>query len=72
MEAKFEVRHPEVEVQLTGEDGNIFFILGAVRKAMRRSGTVLPGEIEAFTSELTNSESYDAALQVVMRWVSVA
>src|SRR6266540_4789010 len=29
-----EIRHPDVEVQLTGQDGNAFAVLGAVRKAL--------------------------------------
>ena len=31
-------RHPEVEVQLTGEDGNVFLVLGRVSRALKRAG----------------------------------
>jgi hypothetical protein len=31
------VRYPEVRVQLSGEDGNVFAILGAVRRGLIRA-----------------------------------
>lgn len=34
-----ECKHPDVEVELVGHDGNAFAILGAVSKALRRAGT---------------------------------
>jgi hypothetical protein len=61
----------DIKVQLSGEDGNIFSIMGRVTLAMKRAG--LPAEErEEFARELTSAESYDAALQCVMRWVRVA
>ena len=62
------LKHPEVEVDLSDEDGNAFAILGRVRKAMRRAG-LSEAEIETFTGE-ANSGDYDHLLQVVMRWVT--
>jgi hypothetical protein len=32
------IRHPEVTVQLTGEDGNAFMIIGLARQALRDAG----------------------------------
>ena len=32
-----EVKYPEIEVELVGQDGNAFVILGAVRRAMRNA-----------------------------------
>lgn len=61
---------PHVEVQLTGEDGNIFFIMGRVASAMRRAG-VPKEDIEAYRAEVLASESYDAALRATMRTVRV-
>ena len=59
--------YPDIEVQLSGEDGNAFFIIGRVRKAMRKAG--LPDEtIESFTAEATNG-NYDNVLATVMRYV---
>ncbi len=63
------VRFPEVSVQLTGEDGNAFAILGKVQKALRRGGA--SGEaIDEFMAE-AKSGDYDHLLQTAMRWVAV-
>ena len=62
--------YPEIEVQLSGEDGNAFFIIARVRSALRKSG-ISQSEIEAFTSEASGG-NYDNVLQTCMRWVSVA
>ena len=60
---------PDVIVQLSGVDGNVFAILGAVRLAMRRGN--LPEEaIRAFLEEAKASD-YDHALQTVMRTINV-
>lgn len=63
-------KYPDIEVQLTGEDGNAFFIIGRVRRALKNAG-VETEEIEAFTKEAT-SGNYDHLLQVCMAWVDVA
>ena len=62
-------RFPDVEVQLTGEDGNAFFILGATQKAMRRAG-IDAGEVAAYHTEATSGD-YDHLIQTTMRWVTV-
>jgi len=65
-----EVRHPEIEVQLSGKDGNAFAILGNVTGAMRRAG-VSKDERDEFMAEATNGD-YDHLLQTCMRWVEVS
>lgn len=65
-----EPRYPDIHVQLTGEDGNAFMVLGLVRRALRRA-QVPAGEIEAFTEE-AKSGDYDRLLQTAMRWVDVS
>lgn len=65
-----EVKYPEIQVQLTGEDGNAFAILGAVQKALRQGG-VPADEVSAFYAEATSGD-YDHLLQTAMRWVSVS
>lgn len=65
----FEVKHPEVEVELVGNDGNAFFIVGKVRAALRRAG-VSAEEVEQYTAEATSGD-YDHLLQTTMRWVEV-
>lgn len=62
-----DVKYPEVEVDLVGEDGNAFSILGRVQKAMRRAG-VPGGEIEAYLQEATSGD-YDHLLVTTCEWV---
>ena len=62
-------RHPEVEVQLTGEDGNVFLVLGRVSRALKRAG--YEDEVREFMDEATSGD-YDALLTTVQKWVSVA
>ena len=38
-EGQDDIRYPDVVVQLTGEDGNAFAILGTVRRALRQPAT---------------------------------
>ncbi len=63
------VRHPEVTVRLTGEDGNTFAILGRVRREMSRAG-VPQEEVSEFIEEATSGD-YDKLLATCMRWVEV-
>jgi hypothetical protein len=60
-------RHPDVQVQLTGEDGNAFAILGRTSAALRRAG-VAPDEIDAYLAEGTSGD-YDHLLATTMGWV---
>lgn len=66
-----DIRYPDVTVQLAGQDGNVFMIIGGVRKALRRAG-VPQADLDGFTADVMAAESYDAALVTVMRWVTVA
>ena len=63
-------KYPDIEVQLSDRDGNVFAIIGRVRLALRRTG-VHPDDIEAFTNECDKG-NYDHALQTVMRTVIVS
>ena len=65
-----EVKYPEGQVELVGQDGNAFAIMGAVSKALRRAG-VDKSEIDEYLSE-SMSGDYDNLLRTAMRWVSVA
>jgi Domain of unknown function (DUF4314) len=60
-------RYPEVQVQLTGQDGNAFAILGRTAKALRQAG-VPEEEIDSFFAEATSGD-YDHLLQTTMAWV---
>lgn len=63
------VRYPEVNVKLTGRDGNAFSILGRVRGALR-SADVPEDEVARFVREATSGD-YEDLLVTVMRWVDV-
>lgn len=62
-------KHPNIEVRLSGEDGNSFVIIARVMSALRRSG-VPKDEIAAFNREAMAGD-YDHVLQTCIRWVDV-
>jgi hypothetical protein len=63
-------KFPEVEVQLTGEDGNAFFILARVSKAMKDAG-VDKADIAAYKDEAIKGD-YDHLLQTTMATVTTS
>ena len=62
-----ESKYPNVFVQLSGENGNIFSVIGRVCRALRKGG-VSEEEIDAFWKE-AKSKDYNHVFQTVMRWV---
>ena len=63
-------KYPNVHVQLTGQDGNAFFIMARVAIALKRAG-VNADEMAEFRKEAL-SGNYDKVLQTVMEWVEVS
>jgi len=62
------MKHPEIEVQLIGTDGNAFALLGKISKALR--GAEVPNaEIDEFLGEAM-SVDYDH-LRTCLDWVNV-
>lgn len=59
----------DVEVQLTGQDGNAFMIMGLVQRALRDAGAT-PEQVKEYQEE-SMSGDYDHLLQTAMRWVHV-
>ena len=59
-----------IDVQLTGIDGNAFAIMGAVSKALREND-VSKELIDKFQDECMSGD-YDHLLQVCMQWVNVS
>jgi len=59
----------EAYVELVGQDGNAFAILGRVKRAMREAG-VDPTVIKEFMAEATAGD-YDHLLQTVMDYCEV-
>ena len=64
------VKYPDIEVQLTGVDGNAYVIVGTVGRAMRKA-KVADAEINAFMTE-AKSGDYDKLLQTCCKWVTVS
>jgi len=63
------IKYPDIEVELVGQDGNAFAILGAVSKSMHKAK--LPKtEIDLFMAEAMGGD-YNHLLQTCMKWVSV-
>jgi hypothetical protein len=62
---------PDVHVQLSGQDGNVFAIIGRVRRALLKGGATQE-QLDRFWVEVANASSYEEALAVVMRWVQVS
>lgn len=65
----FEIRFPDVTAVLTEVDSNVYSIIGTVEKALRRAGH--RDEALEFRTAALTSESYDAVLQLCMKWVNV-
>ena len=63
------MKYPNIEVQLTGTDGNAFAIMGAVSKALKSAG-VNTLEVKEFTTEAMSGD-YDSLLVTCMKWVNV-
>ena len=63
------VKYPDIHVELVGQDGNAFAILGNMQRALRRGG-VPKEEIDKFMAEAMSGD-YDHLLQTCMAWVDV-
>jgi hypothetical protein len=59
----------DITVELVGNDGNAFSIMGAVTKAMRRAG-VSSEEQDKYFKEATAGD-YNQLLATTMEWVEV-
>ena len=62
-------KFPNVEVTLVGEDGNAFYILGKVSKALKEGGAT-PEQVDQFMKEAMSGD-YDHLLRVCTEWVEV-
>jgi hypothetical protein len=64
-----QVKYPEIEVQLTGNDGNAYSIMGAVSKALKLA-KVNQLEIDQYINRSTSGD-YDNLLRVAASFVTV-
>lgn len=60
--------YPDVQAELIGQDGNAFYILGAVSKALRRGGH--GDAVDAFMAEAMSGD-YNHLLATAMQYVEV-
>ena len=65
-----DIKYPEIEVQLTGQDSNALNLIGLVKNALRDAG-VEQDEISEFITEAT-SGNHDHVIQTCMKWVEVS
>lgn len=65
-------KFPEVKVKIAteGEDGNIFAVIGSVKRALRRNG-VAEDLIDEFAADAAVAEDHDGCLEVIKQWVDV-
>ena len=64
-----EVKHPDITVNLIGQDGNAFAVIGAVTKGLRDGG-VSHEEREVFKKEAMSAD-YMNLLATCARWVNI-
>lgn len=64
------VKYPDIEVRLSGIDGNAFSIMGAVQRGLRKAG-VSKEEQDQYFEEATSGD-YDNVISTTMKWVSIS
>jgi len=62
-------RYPNIAVQLPGQDGNAFALIGKIARALRGAG-IAADEVKEFRTECMSGD-YDQVLQICMKWVDV-
>lgn len=60
----------DIDVQLSGNDGNAFAIMARVQRALREAG-VPKEEVDLYYQESTSGD-YDNLLRTACAWVNVA
>jgi len=63
-------KYPQVEVVLSGTDGNAGAIMGRVRRAIKRQ--VGEKEAQLFVDAFWETNGYDEVLRLAMDWVEVS
>jgi hypothetical protein len=57
------------KVKLIGEDGNVFFLIGRVCKALKKAG--LSEKAKEFQTKALTSKSYDEVLSLISDYVTI-
>lgn len=63
-------KYPDIHVQLTGEDGNAFFILGKIQRILKKE-KLFDSVWEEFYKEATSGD-YNHLLATVMMYFTVS
>lgn len=66
---KTDLKYPDVKVQLSGEDGNVYSIIGRVKREIRRKHG--HEAADAFAKEAMSKGSYEEVLGFVQQTVDV-
>lgn len=64
-----EPKYPGIEIDLTGENGNVFNLLHIISKSATRQG-LSDEEYQIFRSEATSND-YDHFLRTCMKWFTI-
>jgi hypothetical protein len=64
-----ELTYEKPVVRLTGQNGNVFVILGLISKAMKKAGAT-KDEVDEFFSEATSGD-YNHSIRTAMHYVDV-
>lgn len=62
-------KYPDIEVTLSGQDGNALHVVGTVRRALEKND-VPRTEVLEFVQEALSGD-YDHLLRTCVKWVSV-
>lgn len=63
--------HYDIDVELTGTDGNVFALIGEVKSNLIEHTDITQALLTQFVDEVTSAYGYDDALLVIMEWVNV-
>ena len=63
------IKYPDIEVQLSGNDGNAMSIIGKVSGALKKEG-IERSVINEFADEAMSGD-YNNVIQTCMKWVRV-
>lgn len=66
-----EPTYPHIEVQLTGEDGNVYNIIAQVSKALKKDKEAGVDAARRFTENALASNNYNDVIQLAIETVRV-
>lgn len=61
--------YPEVAVELSGQDGNAFMIIGRVKQALHKAG-IDKEQIDRYAEEAMSGD-YDNVIRTTAQWVEI-